>query len=344
MLGAIHIIIQGVVLINTPNNYAIYHFGNDSIIKDNSYSISFGDLLEFMDGKNNTMGHLFQWRHPDVGNIYLEVTDTNLNFLYSICWQGWDNTYIADFSSYLTLPINNEINYLLVKNNTMDEANCLFIVDLEQGVIKDTLLTPFKIGRLSWGNRNELLFYPEDSEDQYIIDYTKFETKTIDLTDFMEINDTLGQVYQGNIYGNNLRFESLNNICTVDSLNGSIILAISPDSIPEGESKLSFIVLDGYGKDTVVVSLVKHIGILDMVNMVAFYPNPAHDFLNVKNQSQQKANAQLFNIQGVLLKEICLPVNETCQIDIRSFCEGIYILNFSIEGTSIMVKQFVVIP
>ncbi len=73
------------------------------------------------------------------------------------------------------------------------------------------------------------------------------------------------------------------------------------------------------------------------VNSILIYPNPATNYISIKNENVSESNLELFNILGVKRMTVMVKKGEQ-EIDISSLSEGIYFYNVTDSSTQ---KTFV---
>ncbi len=66
---------------------------------------------------------------------------------------------------------------------------------------------------------------------------------------------------------------------------------------------------------------------------IELYPNPAKEFIQLKNVNDKNANIQILNIEGKVIKQVLYSELSVNKIDIRDFTKGMYLVKvFSSEN------------
>ncbi len=77
-------------------------------------------------------------------------------------------------------------------------------------------------------------------------------------------------------------------------------------------------------------------------NSLSYYPNPVYNELNIKldKSDQQNLRVRIFSIDGILVKEMNLPINDSVvQINnLGELSKGMYLVNFKIENKDYSIK------
>jgi len=111
------------------------------------------------------------------------------------------------------------------------------------------------------------------------------------------------------------------------------------DSLNGFGNYYDIVTLNGCTSDTSNVIVFTNAGIKETTlnNAVQIYPNPANDYIII--EAPQKAEIEILNIQGQLIKTI-LSTNSKTKVDVSAMPKGLFIIKLKI-GQKIAVKRFV---
>ena len=123
----------------------------------------------------------------------------------------------------------------------------------------------------------------------------------------------------------------LNDVITKTSTMTLRVYAVdaSPGHLVEG----------GFDAFRIVDSMPTAISELD-IKEISIYPNPAHDFIQVKNENHERLNISIMDINGKILLTKSLAADEN-RIQIQDLSAGIYFIKVMDRNANTRVQKFI---
>lgn len=293
-----------------------------------------GDIISSTSDAFNDFGDLCYSQDP-ANNFNL----TCLNENSEIIWQLDNAPYMETF---VAVRINNQNNYLLSiipEIEDIPNQTSFYVLDIEQGVIIDTVYCEKDIYNVYIEADNSIVFVEDFDNHAYFyhVDHFHSFTDFVEILPHHEVEDTIGSVLNTDIFGQLLTFDSDNQNCEVNLTNGIITLKKDFNNIIESELLLSCTVSDKFQSQDISINILKEMSLNETQHIVSFYPNPASNTIRIFQTNTTFSMLQIFDVSGKLLVEKKLTENEEI-LDVSTFSNGVYFFNFSVNEVSEMQK------